>query len=396
LTGSVLIDGTGAPPLLDSAVLVDDAGRIAAVGPQDSISRPPAAETLDVSGCTLLPGLIDCHDHMGTHGYSVGRLWGLEEPQSTSTLRSAAALRQALFCGYTTVRDAAGLDAGFKLAIEEGLIPGPRLVLALNLICATGAVGDVMSPSRHSRRPPPSLSIPVGVADGVTAVRATVRAMVQAGADVIKTATTPGERYFQHATYGRDELLALVDEAHSLGRRVMCHAIGGPGLRLAVEAGVDSLEHGHYLADDPDLLSMMAEKKIFYDPTLSPAKISGRLLPAHHVASVQAAVGAGVRVVAGSDSGGHVRGKNAVELECLVEVGMSPQEALRAATETAAQCLGMEDEVGTIKPGKRADLLIGRGDPTQDIALLQDPQRIALVLKDGKICVDRRSTQMAG
>src|SRR5260370_1977923 len=137
LTGSVLIDGTGAPPLVDSAVLVDDAGRIAAVGPRDSISRPPAAETLDVSGCTLLPGLIDCHDHMGTHGYSVGRLWGLEEPQSTSTLRSAAALRQALFCGYTTVRDAAGLDAGFKLAIGEGWIHCPRLVLAINLICAT-------------------------------------------------------------------------------------------------------------------------------------------------------------------------------------------------------------------------------------------------------------------
>jgi imidazolonepropionase-like amidohydrolase len=129
LVGATLIDGTGALPVPDAAVLINAEGRIAAVGARRTVSPPPGTEVVDISGMTLLPGLIDCHDHLASHGYGLAQRWGLDEPQSTRHLRTAGVLRQTLGTGYTTVRDAAGLDAGFKLAIEEGLIVGPRLVL---------------------------------------------------------------------------------------------------------------------------------------------------------------------------------------------------------------------------------------------------------------------------
>jgi imidazolonepropionase-like amidohydrolase len=202
--------------------------------------------------------------------------------------------------------------------------------------------------------------------------------------------------------FNRDEMRALVDEAHTLGRRVMCHALGGPGLRLAIEVGVDSIEHGCYLDEDPELLAMMAEKGIFFVPTFTVygfhrersapyIQERGRALQAHHVESLRRALASGVKVVAGTDAGGHVHGNNAQELQCLVDAGMSPMQALQAATGQAAECLGLEADLGTIAPGKLADLVVVAGNPLQDITLLQHPQRIVLVLKDGRICVDRRA-----
>jgi len=194
----------------------------------------------------------------------------------------------------------------------------------------------------------------------------------------------------------------LVDEAHALGRKVLCHALGGPGLRLAIEAGVDSIEHGCYLADEPELLAMMAERGTFLTPTLlvyvyhreSPAphvRRRARELHARHLESVQMALAAGVKLVAGTDAGGHGHPVNARELECLVEAGMSPMQALRAGTGRAAECLGWERQVGTIEPGRFADLVAVDGDPLRDITLLQRAARIKLVWKGGKRCVDRRN-----
>jgi imidazolonepropionase-like amidohydrolase len=407
LLGATLIDGTGVPPVPEAAVLINDEGRIAAVGARRAIPQPPGVEVLDVSGMTLLPGLIDCHDHLASHGYALSRRWGLDEPQSTTHLRTAAVLRQTLGTGYTAVRDAAGLDVGFKLAVEEGLLLGPRLVVSLGIISPTGGLGDRVSPSGHSCCVPPNPNVPDSVANGVLAVQTVVRTMARAGADVIKCATTggassrPGHGPKDQA-FNRDEIRALVDEAHTLGRRVMCHALGGPGLRLAIEAGVDSIEHGCYLDEDPELLPMMAEKGIFFVPTFTVygfhrersaphIQARGRALHSHHLESLRRALAAGVKVVAGTDAGGHEHGNNAQELQCLVEAGMSPMQALQAATGGAAECLGLERDIGTVEPGKLADLVLVSGNPLQDITLLQQPQRILLVLKGGEICVDRRA-----
>ena len=308
--------------------------------------------------------------------------------------------------GYTTVRDAGGLDAGFKLAVEQGLIPGPRLVLAVQIISPTGGIGDRVSPSGHECCGAYDPLLPDSVANGPDAVRDVVRTMVRAGADVIKTATTGGASSRAghgplDAAFTLGEMEALVAESHALGRRVMCHALGGPGLRTALEAGVDSIEHGCYLDEDPTLLGQMAVQGTVLVPTLtvyvyhresaSPhVRERALALYAHHVASVRRALELGVPIAAGTDAGGHGHPKNALELKYLVDAGLSPMQALRAATQWAARCLGLEREIGTIEKGRRADLVVVRGDPLDDITALLDPARIELVCKGGVICMDRR------
>jgi imidazolonepropionase-like amidohydrolase len=405
LRAGTLIDGTGAPPVRDAALLIRD-GRIEAVTTASpSASRPPDAEVIDASRLTVLPGLIDCHDHLAFHGYELVRRWGLDEPQSTRHLRTARVASQILASGYTAVRDAGGLDAGFRLAIEEGLITGPRLVLSLAIISPIGGIGDRISPSGHASPFADDASLPPSVADGVEAVRATVRTMVRAGADVIKCATTGGASSRaghgpKDSAFNAEEMKALVEEAHALGRRVMCHAVGGPGLRLAVEAGVDSIEHGCYLDEDSELIPMMAERSIFFVPTLTVyeyhrestaphVRERARALRAHHLESVGRALAAGVKVVAGTDAGGHGHPNNALELQHLVAAGMTPLQALQAATSLAAECLGLDQEIGTIEKGKWADLVVVEGDPLRDIRVLQDPRRIRRVLKGG-VTVMRR------
>jgi imidazolonepropionase-like amidohydrolase len=408
LTGATLIDGTGAPPVPNGSVLIDDDGRIVRAGPQGvvTVNTPPNTDVIDVSGLTVLPGLIDGHDHLAAHGYSLTSRWGLDEPQSTTHMRTAAVLQQTLATGYTTVRDAQGLDAGFKLAIDDGLLSGPRLQLSLSIISPIGGIGDRISPSGHICCMPPSPNTPSGVANGVQEVRNVVRTMVRAGADVIQCATTGGASSRpghgpKDSAFNRDEMDALVDEAHTLGRRVMCHALGGPGLRMAIEAGVDSIEHGCYLDEDPELIPMMAEKRIFFVPTLTVyvfhrersaphMQERGRILQSHHLESIQRALQAGVPIIAGTDAGGHEHGINARELQYLVEAGLSPMQALQAGTGWAAACLGMEDQIGTLETGKWADIVVVEGNPLEDITVLQHRDRIRLVLKGGTICLDQR------
>jgi len=405
LTGATLIDGTGAAPVPDAAVVIDG-DRITAAGPRAALSWPADAEVIDARGRTLIPGLIDAHDHLASHGYGLATRFGLEEPASTTHLRTARVLAETLAMGYTTVRDAGGLDAGFKLAVEQGLIPGPRLVLALQIISPTGGIGDRVSPSGHDCCGAHDPLLPPCVANGPDPVRDVVRTMVRAGADVIKTATTggassrPGHGPLD-AAFSLAEMEALVTESHALGRRVMCHALGGPGLRTALAAGVDSIEHGCYLDEDATLLGQMAVQGTFFVPTLtvyvyhreSPAphvRERAVALHAHHVASVRRALELGVPIAAGTDAGGHGHPKNALELKYLVEAGLSPMQALRAATQWAAACLGLEREVGTIEKGRLADLVLVGGNPLDDVTMLLDPGRIELVLKGGAICADRR------
>jgi imidazolonepropionase-like amidohydrolase len=410
LKGGRLIDGTGAGPVANATVVIRDQ-RIETVTTRAADKWPEGAEIIDVSGMTLLPGLIDCHDHMAMHGYDLARRWGIDEPQSTRTLRTAKVLQQTLAAGYTAVRDAAGLDAGFKRAIDEGLIPGPRLVISLCIISPIGGIGDRVSPSGFSCCVPNDPLLPDGVVNSLADVRPVVRRVVRAGADVIKCATTGGassrpDHGPRDGAFNLDEMQALTEEAHALDRRVMCHALGGRGLRIAIEAGVDSIEHGCYLDEEPELLDRMAQRGIFFVPTfavydfhrkspLPHIRERAHHLQEHHVASLRRAFAAGVKIAAGTDAGGHGHPCNALEIECLVRAGLTPLQALQAATGWAAECIGRERELGTIEKGKLADLIAVDGDPLADVTILQNPERIALVLKGGEIAADRMAKSSA-
>jgi imidazolonepropionase-like amidohydrolase len=262
-----------------------------------------------------------------------------------------------------------------------------------------------MAPSGDCCCVPGDPLLPNGVVETLGDVRPVVRRMVRAGADFIKCATTGGASSRpghgpRDGAFNLDEMQALVDEAHALDRRVMCHALGGRGLDIAIEAGVDSIEHGCYLDEDPRHLEKMAERGIVFVPTLlvyeyhrkSPqphVRERAQLLYEHHIAAIQKALAAGVKVVAGTDAGGHGHPANAVELRCLVDAGMTPLQAIQAGTLWAAECCGKEAELGTVETGKLADLVVVNGDPLADISLLCDAKNLTLVVKDGAIAANR-------
>ena len=348
ITNVRLIDGTGADPVENSTAVVGADGAIKAVGPAEAVQVPPDARVVNGAGLTLLPGLIDCHDHLAMQGYDLAGRWGLNEPGSLRTIRVSRTIEDTLMSGYTTVRDAGWLDAGFKYAVEEGLINGPRLLVATSPISPTGGLADRRSPSWHRPSFDDNPGLPMLVADGPDEVRRCVREAVRVGADVIKFATTGGASSWpghgpEDVEFGRNEIRALVEEAKALGKRTMCHALGGPGLRMAIEEGADSIEHGSYLDRDPDLFKLMADKGTFFVPTLTVyvfhrtrgtphGRERAEELRTHHAESIQMALNAGVKVVAGTDAGGWVHGNNAQELELLAEAGMGPMQVIQAAT----------------------------------------------------------------
>ncbi|MDP6300139.1 MAG: amidohydrolase family protein [SAR202 cluster bacterium] len=404
ISGARLIDGTGAGPTEGVDVLVLD-GAIADVSPSGTTAPPDGAQRIDASGMTLMPGLIDCHDHLSSFGYGLADKWGLTESSSLRHMRVASVLEKTLATGYTTIRDAGGLEAGFRDAVDEGLVRGPNLQVVLDVITPTGGIGDHASPSGYHHPAPSNPALPDSVADGPDAMRQRVRQMVLAGADAIKTGTTGGASSRpglgpKDMNMRPEELAALVDEAHSVGKRVMCHALGGPGLRAAIEAGVDSIEHGTHLDEDPDLVHMMVEKNIFYIPTFTVyiyhrergtphGRARSEELTQHHIRSLELAMEAGVKIVAGTDAGGWVHCDNAQEISCLVGAGMPPADALAAATSRAAECLGIDGDVGTIETGKRADLVLVDQDPLASISTLEQGGSVRLVMKNGSVAVDR-------
>ena len=403
LVGANLIDGTGGPVVSDSTVLIDGQ-RIVETGPRQAVQVPPDTEVVDISGLTLMPGMIDCHDHLASKDYGMPSRMGYDAPLSLQHLRTAKVLEQTLAAGYTCVRDGGGLDVGFKQAVEIGLYPGPRLVVSVAIISPTGGLADKVTPSGQIF-PHDDPMMPSGVADGDDPVRAKVRQMCRVGADVIKFATTggassrPGHGPLD-IEFGPSEVNALITEAKALGRRTMCHAVGGPGLRMCVEAGANSVEHGCYLAEDPDLLKMMADKGIFLVPTFEIYEFHATLSAPHmqsrsralmdiHKDTLHQALAAGVKVVAGTDAGGYVHGDNAREVQILVEKGMSNMQAIQACTGWAAECVDMDKDIGTVTRGKYADLLALDGDPLKDIEVLRRPECIKMVMKGGTAAVDR-------
>ncbi len=400
-----LFDGTALTLKSDWTIFIDKE-EIISSHPTSDCEIPLDAEVIDARAFTVIPGLIDCHDHIASFGYEIAGRWGITEQQTHRHMRIASTLQQTLQTGYTTIRDAGGLPAGFRDAINEDLIPGPRLLVSVGIISPTGGIAGHLSPSGHKTPFSDDPALPDGVANGPIEMRKKVREMIGAGADVIKFAATGGASSRmglepRDMLITKDEIEAIVDEAHKLGKKVMCHALGGPGLTASLEAGVDSIEHGTFLHEDPRNLQLMIQNNTFFTPTFAVYKYHfekgtphgrrrARELKTDHTKSLLAAMDHGVKIVAGTDAGGWVHGNNAEELVCLVEAGMSPSQAILAGTQTAAECIGLQEELGTLEKGRKADLLFVSQNPLEDISCLQFGEAISLVMKGGKVVSDKR------
>jgi imidazolonepropionase-like amidohydrolase len=379
------------------AVLVDN-GKISAVGPADGIGAPAGAERIELPDTTLTPGLTDLHSHVFLHPYNETS-WNdqvLKEPEAYRTLEAAAHARDTLQAGFTTLRDLGTEGAGFadvsvKHAIDDGLIPGPNLFVATRAIVATDSYG----PGPRGFRP--DIDLPSGAQEvsGVDEVIRAVREQAGHGADWIKVYTDyrVGLDGTTQPTFTAAELHALVEAAHVSGRPVAAHASTDAGMRMAIDAGVDTIEHGYGGSDAT--FKLMRERGIAYDPTLTAVEataqyfehyVAGQTPPTARMQEAATAFArarkAGVLIGCGSDVGVFAHGTNWRELAWMVRLGMSPVQALHAATDIAARILRQSDHFGRIAPGLQADLAGFRGDPTQHIEALQHP---VFVMKHGAI-----------
>ena len=389
--GGQVFDGTGSAPA-DGDVVVED-GRIVEVGP--GLDGDVA---VDCTGATVLPGLVDCHVHVLFSG--VHPLKTLQTPFSYPYFEAVRNLRLTLGQGVTTVRDAGGADLGVKEAVSTGLIPGPRMQIAVSMLSQTGGHGDGWYPSGCSvSLVQPHPGRPATVVDGPEEVRRTVRELIRAGADVIKVATSGGVLSARddprHGHYRDEEVAMMVHEAEAAGISVMAHAQATEGIKTAVRNGVRSVEHGIYL--DDEAIEMMLDWGTWLVPTLAAPRAvldlaatgvpypdavlaKARMVLEEHTESVRRAIAAGVTVAMGTDSGVGPHGHNLAELQLLVDCGMTPEQALHAATGSATELLDVAGDRGTVAPGQRADLVVVTGSPLE-VGTLGD--RIRGVYQDG-------------
>jgi imidazolonepropionase-like amidohydrolase len=401
LVGCRLIDGTGAQSLADAVVVIDE-GKIHQVGPADQVNVPGDADVIDVAGKTILPGLIDAHLHLLGITSMNQMTWVIDEPY-VRTIRAAIDAWRCLDAGFTTVRDAGGMLAVYvKRAIEEGTAIGPRIVASGLIISQTAGHGDWhFVPAEWNRRIQMAR-----LADGVPEVRKAAREQLREGADMLKIFTTGGvmsERDKPTACqYSMDEIRAFVEEAKNAGVRTGTHALAPQGIKNAILAGIDNIDHGLYL--DDEVIELMVARGTTLVPTMaildailthgrqegvseaSMRKADGA--QAAHFASFKKAFAAGVVCGLGTDYLSDPKspmGANADELVMYVDkVGLSPMEAIVCATRNNAIVLGLQDEIGTLEAGKQADLIVVDGDPLADISVLRDREKILAVYKGGQ------------
>ncbi len=399
-TATVLVpdrvwDGVAAAPHDGWAVLVRG-DRIEAVGPRSQINAPADATTITLSGMTLMPGLIEGHSHLLLHPYNETP-WDDQVLHESEALRVARAVnhaRNTLMAGFTTVRDlgtegAGYADVGLKQAINQGIIPGPRMFVTTRAIVVTGSYAPKGFATEYADM------IPQGAeeADGLDGVAHVVRDQIKHGADWIKVYADYrwGPNGETMPTFTQEELNEIVAIAKSSGRPVAAHTSTAEGMRRAVLAGVETIEHGDN--GTPEVFKLMADRGVCFIPTVAAGDAILQYRGYKHIdpdppsikqkkASFKAAVDAGVTICSGSDVGVFTHGDNARELELMVAYGLSPVQALRAATSTDAKMLHWDDKIGSVKPGLYADLIAVKGDPTKDISAIR---QVGLVMKNGTV-----------
>ncbi len=404
-----LIVGNG--EVIKDAAIYIDAGKIMKVDHSENVRPAGECKEFDARDYTIMPGMWDAHIHLiGARTMSI--LQWLAEPTGLLALRASADARKVLECGFTSVRDlGSGVSFYLKKAISEGSIIGPRIFAAGKMLSQTAGHGDVHSAPEHWVDHEGWLG---EVCDGVDECRKAVRRQLRQGADVIKLCTTGGILSEidlpHHSQFSMEELTVIVEEAHRFGKLVAAHAQGTEGIRDALKAGVDTIEHGIYLTDE--LADEMVEKNIIFVPTiavisrivqlgeeLGVAEASLEKAKAafkHHQESVRLAIKKGVQIASGSDFLGPTlapHGENALELRELQQAGMNAMDVIRAATDIASRTVGKQDVLGTIESEKIADILFIKGNPEKDINILTEASNVVTIMKNGRMMIDRRKSK---
>jgi len=395
-----MFDGT-TDTMVNDAVVIVEGTTIKAAGSR--LPVPPGAKVIDLGDATLLPGFIDAHTHLSDEGsddWNADTVAGLRRTVAESALRASTFARRTLMAGFTTVRDVGSsdyIDVGLRNAIAAGSIVGPRMLVAVHALGARG--GHCDNGGYPYQRFGAETGIQDGIASGADQFRDAVRFQVKYGADVIKVCATGGVLSLSDSVDApqitQAEMDALVDEAHRLGRRAAAHAHGAEGAKVAIRAGIDSIEHGSFL--DEDAVRMMKEKGTYLVPTLMAGEYAaGRATVRHYPPEIAAkaaaavaarsaafkrALDAGVKIAFGTDSGVSPHGLNAQEFALLAQNGMSTAAALRT-TGTAAALLGLEKTIGTLQAGKQADIVAVPGDVMKDI---KATERVRFVMKGGTV-----------